>query len=467
MTTFKPGLLAAALCLAAGAVGAQTLPKELTWAVGTFAGDGEWTNRLPQLLVRSWDRLATHRLTDTEVSAIEKKFLDDTLRGYDQQESQALLALDLKKLAGTLPSTEPAATEKTLADLATKRRNAGSGTLVNGQPPASLPLKPLWAPNRTGQSWTSVDRRELASQSQGLYLVTGSVRVLGPSLAVEIQLSSTIENRVLVSWEDHFAPDEAAAKMGEASAALRQTLLGRPWAGLDVRPAVPGSRIRVSGTWHDLPWTADDLDPGTLDIELLVPGRPASTQTVTLETNQRTVFTPAAVDETPDRLVLETDPPGASLFLDSQYLGPSPQTVDRPLATTRVRAQAPGMAALTWEVGPATASPSRGTLVAPRALPDVEAAKDKFYWTLAAFSFSLTSSAFVGAWFDEQVKLTNAYVPYTASSQTAWDNYQKAADRTQAVRVAYAGSIVLTSGVFVWMMFALGDYLGAAQASLP
>jgi hypothetical protein len=460
-------LLAAVLVFVAGVSGAQSLPKELTWAVGTFGGEGEWTNRLPQLLVRSWDRLPTHQLTDTEVSLLEQRFREETLRGYDRQESQARLALDLKKLSGSLGSTEPAATEKTLADLAAKRRAAEAGTLVGGQPPATLPLKALWAPNRTGQGWTASERRDLGTQSQALYLVTGSVRALGPSLAVDIQLFSTIEDQVLVSWEEHFAPDEAADKMAEASAALRQSLLGRPWAGLDVPAAVPGTRIRVGGLWHDLPWTSDDLVPGDLTLDFLVPGRPATTQTLTLAANQRTVFTLPPADGTPDRLVLETDPPGASLFLDSQYLGPSPQTVDRPLATSRVRAQAPGMAPLTWEIGPGTVSPSHGTLVAPRALPNMDDAKDRFYWTLAAFSFSLTSSAFVGAWFDEQVKLTNAYVPYTSSSQAAWDNYQKAADRTQAVRAAYAGSIVLTSGVFVWMMFALGDYLGAAQASLP
>jgi len=35
------------------------------------------------------------------------------------------------------------------------------------------------------------------------------------------------------------------------------------------------------------------------------------------------------------------------------------------------------------------------------------------------------------------------------------------------VHGAYVGSVVLTTGLFVWMMFQLGDYLGAAQANLP
>jgi hypothetical protein len=466
MTTFRRGLLVAALLAAAGTLGAQSLPKELSWAVGTFAGEGDWAGRLPQLLVRTWDKLGDHQVTEAETAALKQKFLDDTLRAYDQQESQARLALDLKRLAGTLPSTEPAATEKILADLDTKRAQARTGTVPGTLAPV-LPLKPLWAPGRTGQAWTAVDRRDLATQSSALYLVTGTVRSLGPYLAAEIQLFSTVENRVLASWDDHFAPDEAAAKMAEASASFRRALLGRPWAALDVPASVPGTRIRVGAQWHDLPWSADDLTPGPLAVDLLVPGRSPVSETLGLQDGTRTVFTLPAADGPADRLVLETDPPGASVFLDSQYLGPSPQTVDRPLATSRVRAQAPGRATLTWEVGPATASPSRGTLTPPRDLPDVDRAKDRFYWTLAAFSASLTTSAFVGAWFDEQVKLTNAYVPFTATSPAAYDNYQAAASRTQAVRAGYAGSVVLTCGVFVWMMFALGDYLGAAQASLP
>ncbi len=90
-------------------------------------------------------------------------------------------------------------------------------------------------------------------------------------------------------------------------------------------------------------WT-DDLQPGAVEVVVQSPGRPKETLNLSLEEGHRTLvkLPAAAPPASTERLVWRLDPTGASLYLDSQYLGPSPQTIDRPLATTRVRAQARG-----------------------------------------------------------------------------------------------------------------------------
>lgn len=445
-----------------------TYPKDLSWALGEFEGEGDWRARLPLLLTRNWSTLPEHQLSEPERSELRSRVLKATLRLLDQQASQLILDLDKKRLVGPLPTTEPAATDLSLANLEKKKNEArGDGTLGD-EVPKTLAFRAVWPPSRDKLPWNSSDGPTLVARASTLYAVTGSFRLVGGYLSVQVRLYSDLERRILSEWEGRFAADEAADRMAEASDHFREALLGRPWAGLVVTSDTE-TRVRVGESWHPLPWSSDDLEPGTVELTLQQAGRPNQTQTVVLENGKRTVLPWNTLPQASDRLVLETDPPGVSLYMDSRYLGPSPQTVDRPLATSRVRAQAPGWQTLAWEVGPATPSPSLGVLSPPREARSVPDAKDSFYLTLAAFSFSLTTSAFVGAWFDEQVQLTNAYATAYSANPTdqIFSQYTQAYNRAQAVRVGYAASVVLTSGVFVWMMFQLMDYLGTAQASLP
>jgi hypothetical protein len=486
MTTFRT----AVLMLVAGAVWAQTptpaptatpapgttpapaaaatpaptaAPQDMTWALSEFSG-GEWAARLPLLLSRGWDRLPDHVVTDAERVVFSQRAVRDAVTALRKQASQMRLDLDKKKIVGPLPAGEPTATEKALADLDTKitQTLAGTGVAV---PPDTMNLRPVWPAGRDQLPWPAADGPTLAAQAKALLAVTGTVQVIGGYLEVSVGLYSSVENRVLATWQGRFSPDEAPQHMAEASDAFREALLGRQWAGLKLTSNLGGTRVRVGDDWHDLPWNSDDLSPG--DVSLLVepPGLPKETRVVTLQASNRTTLD-LTMSNQPDRIVLETNPPGASLYMDSRYLGPSPQTVDRPLSVTRIRAQAPGLATTSWEIGPQTPSPSIMVLLPPGPEVSVQDAKDRFYWSLAVFSASLTSSAFLGAWSQEQANLTTEYAN-NASTSAGVANYHKALDRYWAVTYAYAGGVVLTSAVFVWMMFELGAYLSADESTLP
>lgn len=444
-----------------GALGAQSAPKDLPWAVVTLVGEGEWTLRVPQLLVRGWDRLPPHRLTEDEKTALRLKARTEALRSVDQQVSRLRLDLDRKRLVGSLPSSEPAATEKSLAEAATRRQAIEAGEFEGANPPASLPLRAVWGPGRDNLPWPSGTRPELLLRTQAAYLVSGSVRAFGEFLSVRLELYSAWEGRVLVQWEGQFASDEAPQRVADAADAFRSALLGRPWAGLAVSSPLTGAKIRFQGVWHSLPWASDELEAGTYELAVQSPGRVDELRTVVLEPETRTKLE-LTVSEPAHPLVIDTVPSGVPLYLDSRYLGLSPQSVDRPLSTSRVRAQDPAWKTSAWEIGPDTVSPSVRILVPPTEPPSVLRAKDRFYTSLAAFSFSLTSSAFLGAWSEEQVRLTNAY-----AAAGAVTGYQLGKSRYEWVTAGYSASVVLTSVVFVWMMFELGDYLGAAQSSLP
>ena len=238
-----------------------------------FDGEGDWASRLPLLLVRSWGTLPDHQLTDEEKATLRKRFLDSTLRSLDQQSSQLSLALDKKRLLGALPATEPAATAKALEALAAKVADARAGKVTGVDPPKSLAFKAVWATGRDLLPWAAADGPTLADLAQAFYTVTGSFRSVGGYLSVQVRLFSNLENRYLSHWEGRFAPDEAGDKMAEAADELRKSLLGRPWAGLSVTSTSTGAQVKVGEAWHLLPWSSDDLEPGSLELVFQQPGR--------------------------------------------------------------------------------------------------------------------------------------------------------------------------------------------------
>ena len=461
MTNCKSWLLALFLVVFTGFAGAQSLPKELSWAWAEFDGTGEWCTRLPQLLVRNWETISEHQLTDGERLALKQRFLRDTLISLEIQTARLQLDLDKKRLVSPLSPSELANSQKSLLELETKIQQARAGE-SSTEPPFRLPLRVLWAAGREGLPWAAQDRRDFLTRSQALYVITGSVRSIAGYLVVTCELFSQLENRVLVEWEGRFSADEAADRMAEASDQFREALLGRPWAALVLTSPHGGTRARLQGQWHSLPWLSDDLVPGTYDLEIQTPGRPDQRQSLSLEKGLRKVLSLDTVPSSAPKLVLETEPPGASLYADSQYLGPSPQTIDRPLATVRIRAQSPGWETLAWEVGPSTISPSRRALSSPRAPLSVQASKDEFYTLMAAVALGLGVSAFTAAATQEQLKLVNYYA-LSGNLRT----YDRAVERWGWYSASNVASVVLTSGLFVWMMVELGDYLDTAQASLP
>jgi hypothetical protein len=435
-------------------------PQDLTWALSEFSG-GEWAARLPLLLSRGWDHLPDHQVTDAEKVILSQRAVSDAVAALRRQSSQMRLDLDKKKILGPLPAGEPAATQKNLDALDVKIAQTQAGAGV-ASPPDTMALRAVWPSGRDQLPWPASDGPALTGQAKTMYAVVGTVQSVGGYLEVSVGLYSALENRVLATWQGRFSPDEAPQHMAEASDALRESLLGRSWAGLKLTSNVGGTRVRVGDIWHDLPWSTDDLAPGDVPLLIEPPGLPSEKRVVTLEASRRTVLD-LALSAEPDRIVLETNPPGASLYLDSRYLGPSPQTVARPLSVTRIRAQAPGFATRTWEIGPQTPSPSSVVLLPPTDPVSVPDAKDRFYWSLAVFSAGLTTSAFLGAWEQEQANLTSEYATNAPDSA----NYRKALSRYWGVSYAYAGTVVLTSAVFVWMMFELSAYLSADESTLP
>jgi len=159
-------------------------------------------------------------------------------------------------------------------------------------------------------------------------------------------------------------------------------------------------------------------------------------------------------------LDIETQPEGAGLWLDSRWLGVSPLTISRPLSLSRLKVKLDGFETSCWNSAPLPARID-WTLGLPTTPPDSGAAATGSIWRSRRSRFA-DGTILTKDFSDQQVRLVTAY-----SAGTSVDNYNAAVDRFWLLWYGSQAGLALTTGVFVWMMFTLGDYLTAAQTPLP
>ena len=153
-----------------------------------------------------------------------------------RQASQMRLDLDKKKIVGPLPAGEPATTEKALADLDVKiaQTQAGNGVAV---PPDTMNLRAVWPAGRDQRPWPATDGPALAAQAKTFLAVAGhrtGHRRLARGLDRAVQFHREPRARHLAGAGSR--PTKRRSFMAEASDAWREGLLGRPWAGLKLKP---------------------------------------------------------------------------------------------------------------------------------------------------------------------------------------------------------------------------------------
>ena len=460
-----------AACLALSqAVGAQTVPALTTpataapatpWniAVGQLRGKGLAALQIPRVLFGLLQSIDTHTLKEDERQALNDKSWMANLTALRQQISQQRLDLDRKLLSGTLTAQQISALKVSLQQAQLNLETAKKPGLDSID--LERPLVWVWPKGKGGQPWSWSSRDSFALDSNAQYLISGEVHDVGDYLDVTLWLYSVISNQVLADWHGQMAHDEVQAQIISAADRFREYLWGRPWSSLTaLGPSV--AHFTIDGVVHALPWQDDELSPGTHHVKFDVPGLSSADQTIELKAGEHRVLSAPSIPSTAPKILVDSDPQGAFVYADSQFLGPAPQEILRPKGTVRVRVQSVGWETSSVDLNPSTPDKIVVHLEKPYKRPSVASRKDSFYWSLAVFSASLTSTAFLGAWSAEQVQLTNAYVlnGSVGGAEVAYARYQE-------VTALYATGVVLTSAVFVWMMFELADYLDTAQTTLP
>jgi hypothetical protein len=161
-------------------------------------------------------------------------------------------------------------------------------------------------------------------------------------------------------------------------------------------------------------------------------------------------------------LLLTSEPSEASVTIDSRLLGLTPLRIPRPLSTARITVKLEGFAPTVLELGPKSAPEIDVVLQAQTPSPDVTGARDLYYQLALATTFSMVGAMFLREGADQAYKLALAY-----ANGKSLDNFEAAKLQYEFTWYVSQATLALTTGVFVWMMLSLGDYLNAAQTPIP
>jgi hypothetical protein len=340
--------------------------------------------------------------------------------------------------------------------------------------PDPIPLK-LVAPSDGSLVSVSdvTDPAALAVQLNVDLLFWGKLSTQGRVWSLKLGLWSRLENRNLKEWRDRFSPDEIKQRMEKAHEAFEEVFLGRPWAGIRLSGEPSSIIFRTERTDPDevskmvlsgTPLVLDDLLPGPLTVHAEAPGFASQTQTYNLQPGVTAHETIKLVSDERKGPLIDSLPPGANVWIDSQWIGVTPVRVMAPVTRESLRVELAGHEPLVTDLEPG-ARDRTFLLTPPVPKPNVQAAKDRFYFSLAVFSFSLTTTIFAHALSDQWTALTNQYAAAYLGNPTPqiYQNYTDAYHWQQGFQYTSYAGLALTTGVFVWMMMELSTYLQDAE----
>lgn len=446
--------------------------KVWNWAVEEWKPENLPADRtplirsLPELFAKDWNSAPDHRLSDGEKKAIRLKLKETALAQLDKEESRLLLERDRVLLVSNSVESDLVTVDKGLAEVRKKKLTATAMEMEKIPLPDKLPLKR----GTSSSGLTVLERTGAGAQAFGEtagmdYLFTGKVRETGGYLHVELELWSVVEKRSLGSWQEIFAPEEAADRLAIARRSFQEILLGRPWASLEIEADPPQTRLVINEKQTQMvPFRNPFGEPAPVHIKAVASGYQEKNETLDLQPSQVLHLHWSLEKGDQKYIAVDSDPSGAGLWVDSQYLGKTPLKIPSPLYTVRLKLSLKDYLPLYRDIPPDNPPQMLLTLEKEKKGMTIQEAKDRFYLSLACFSVSLTTTIFLKTFSEQYGTLTSYYAANYSSD--SWNNLILSSYTQQGLQGCYYGGIALTSGVFVWMMFELGNYLSTAEDPL-
>ncbi len=444
------------------------LPTAWTWACAQWQNpqgttDGQsLRDAMAREFLQTWPQTQTRFLNSDEIHLLQNSILtkarvalDKTITDYRNQVAEAQITNSVE------PSTTSIQGWRDESELWRQFR------LQPQLIPLVNPLPLTFGGPTDGTEVSLVKAGTPADMAQTLntdLLFWGTLNSKGKIWHLELGLWSRLENRNLMVWKDSFLPDEIHDRLEKAHNAFQTIFLGRAWASLTLHTKPENALYRVNGKSYGNPLVLQDISPGPVTIQVEAPGYLTEKKTITLPANQQTSLTWSLKPSKEAPVNIETTPEGADVWIDSQWVGKTPLKVPPPTEKEHLQIQLEHYESITVALSPGQKDLSF-LLMPEHPKPDLQKAKDQFYLSLAVFSFSLTSTILARAFSDQWTNLTNQYASAYALNPipSIYDNYSQAYQWAQNFRYGAYGGLVLTSGVFVWMMMELSAYIHVAE----
>jgi hypothetical protein len=300
-------------------------------------------------------------------------------------------------------------------------------------------------------------------QRNGLdLLVGGTVREVQGYLLVQVWAWDATRASFVISIRNAALREELYGELPSIASELTTVVLGKDWALVAFAPQPPESSLYVDGALVASGASpAIYLDPGAREIRISAPGYDEISRTLTLAPGASVRLDDALSKTQPGTIEVASDPPGATLYVDSLWAGVTPIAIERPAQRSRGVLDLKGYYPGELELGPSTAGAVSLTLTPDTGPRDVRQnkARDDFYasfaWFAASIPIPLFSYALVFDFAVETQDFIRAGQLTDAVRAQSW---------SRAFLYSYYGGVALSTGLFAWMVVRIVQYVAAANA---
>lgn len=292
-------------------------------------------------------------------------------------------------------------------------------------------------------------------------LVWGRLEEVQGSLYFEVRAIDAAREQEVFSYSDASTREQLAAVLEPAVQGLLRLLWGQERASIGVQVTPPEARIYLDGTLLGSGQAhLEFVEPGEKELRVELEGYETQTRKVSVSPYS---FNELAVELEPraeEVLLIRSDPPGAALYRDSTWLGTTPLSVPRPDSLSRFLLREEGYLDLPLYLGPG-AQPELNAVLPPVGPTPAERQKrdrNRFYTAFGLFALSLPLPIF--GW-----GLVNDYATGSALADLDGqpDDAQRLYDTGNTLYYAFWGSVGLSAGLAVNMLFRLVRYLRSAD----
>ncbi len=301
-------------------------------------------------------------------------------------------------------------------------------------------------------------------------LITGSVEKLDDLFFLNIRCYELKSNEPVVDFQKTGSEDELNSLLKEASDALRTAVLGRSWAGLNIKASPDNALILIDGETKGVGnFHSKILSPGFITCTVKSSGFKTYSSQIYLAPD-RSEYREITLDQgSTEELFIYSDPPGADVYFGALWMGQTPLTTHKPYDTEKLKVSKENFMpfilssdelnsdSITIQLDPGLYSKKTR----------LQESKSAFYRSLGWFSLSIGIPLVLSGIYQN---LDNRYYKYAVDYNSTGDSnsydkalyYKKYADITY---YSFWGGVAVSGTLFINTLFKLRNYILAAEES--
>ncbi len=424
-------------------------------------------NSLPQLLKEELKDLSVHVLSDKEAAYLKQVFLDEKLKSAKKELESLFNQRDkiLFSSSSDGDSQYKSLTNKILKQLRTIEYWKGYDPskilvdsefpieLVDLENPVNLKLMPFY--------------QEKADKDM---IITGRIERLEELIILELKCFVSSQESPVFSWSGTDGEEGLNGLIVQAARELRTIILGRSWSQIDINTFPQGSLIKLNGETIGV-GTASlvEAEPGFVTVTVSENGYITDSRQVYLPPMENTVLNVELQKGDLPYMYFLSEPPGASVYYGSLWMGETPLHIARPSFNDNIRMTMEGYQSFNipsyeLEGETITVKFSEKAYSKQQAFKD---AKKDFYKALGWFSLSMGAPLILYGIYQNQVSMyyDYAYQWIATDSQESYDKAQQYERYSDITYYSFLGGIALSGTLFVNTILKLRDYIKAAETS--